>query len=88
MILENQAWRLSDSVSLRPEPFGAMAYDFKTRRLTFLKTLPLVDVVGHLAEAETVAEALDASGIRPAQRASYLSALDRLATGGMLVPKT
>ncbi len=25
---EAAAWRLSDSVALRPEPFGALAYDF------------------------------------------------------------
>ena len=37
------------SVALRPEPFGAMAYDFHTRRLTFLKTPQLVDVVRRLA---------------------------------------
>ena len=45
------AWRLVDSVSLRPEPFGALAYDFRTRRLSFLKTPALVEVVRGLAES-------------------------------------
>ena len=28
-----EAWRLDGSVALRPEPFGALAYHFGTRRL-------------------------------------------------------
>ena len=35
---EAAAWRLADSVALRPEPFGALAYHFGTRKLSFLKT--------------------------------------------------
>ena len=42
---------LSGSVALRPEPFGALAYDFHTRRLSFLKSPQLVDVVRRLADA-------------------------------------
>lgn len=87
MILEQQAWRLSDSVSLRPEPFGAMAYDFKTRRLTFLKTRMLVEVVERLDDAEDVAAAMDGAGIETVLRTSYLRALASLARSGMLVPK-
>ena len=33
----DEPWRLDDAVSLRPEPFGALAYHFGTRRLSFLK---------------------------------------------------
>jgi len=29
-----EAWRLDGSVALRPEPFGALAYHFGTRRLS------------------------------------------------------
>ena len=33
------AWqRAAAVVALRPEPFGALAYDFTSRRLSFLKT--------------------------------------------------
>ena len=41
----DEAWSLSSSVALRPEPFGALAYHFGTRRLTFLKQPGLVEVV-------------------------------------------
>ena len=67
-LLLEQAWRLSDSVSLRPEPFGAMAYDFATRRLSFLKSRPLVAVVELLAGCATVEEALEAFTARRAPR--------------------
>jgi putative mycofactocin binding protein MftB len=79
-----QTWRLSGSVSLRPEPFGAMAYDFRTRRLSFMKSRALVAVVEGLAEAPTVADALAAAGIEEQQYPRYLRALEDLATSGML----
>ncbi|MGZ4444278.1 MAG: mycofactocin biosynthesis chaperone MftB [Nocardioidaceae bacterium] len=49
----DQAWRLGDSVELRPEPFGALAYDFRTRRLAFLKTSELAHVARRLGTAGT-----------------------------------
>ncbi len=48
------AWALSPSVALRPEPFGALAYHFGNRKLTFLKTPALVGVVRGLAEGPDV----------------------------------
>ncbi len=36
---------LDGRVALRPEPFGALAYHFGTRRLSFLKTRKLLAVV-------------------------------------------
>ena len=78
------AWALRGSVSLRPEPFGALAYDFVTRRLTFLKTPALVDVVRRLAGSPTVGDALAAAGVEPAQHPSYLAALGNLAAGGLI----
>lgn len=79
-----QAWQLSGSVALRPEPFGAMAYDFHTRRLTFLKTPQLVDVVRRLASSGSVREALDAAKVPPAAHPTYVAALQRLADAGIL----
>ena len=76
----DEAWALSPSVALRPEPFGALAYDFSTRQLSFLKTPTLVDVVRRLASAPDVASALAGAGVPPAQRAAYLGALGTLAT--------
>ena len=45
-----EPWRLDGSVALRPEPFGALAYHFGTRKLSFLKTPELVDVVRRLEQ--------------------------------------
>ena len=83
-VAEAAAWRLSDSVALRPEPFGALAYDFHTRKLSFLKTPTLVDVVRRLGESTTVGDALSGAGVADAERASYLTALDTLAAGGLI----
>ena len=38
-------YRLNPDVALRPEPFGALAYHFGTRRLSFLKAPELVELV-------------------------------------------
>lgn len=84
----DEAWRLDDAVSLRPEPFGALAYHFGTRKLSFLKVPPLVDVVTGLADAATVADALVSAGIDEAQWPSYVKALRTLADSGMIVPRT
>lgn len=78
------AWRLSPTVALRPEPFGALAYDFHTRRLSFLKTPTLVDVVRRLAESPSVGAALDDVGVTADDRPTYLAALGNLARGGLI----
>ncbi|UUZ57777.1 mycofactocin biosynthesis chaperone MftB [Nocardioides sp. B-3] len=62
-MLDGEAWRLSPSVSLRPEPFGALVYDFSTRRLSFLKTLRLLDVVRRLDGTTGVGDALESAGV-------------------------
>lgn len=77
-------WRLSSEVALRPESFGALAYHFGTRKLSFLKTPRLVEVVRELAEHPT---ARDAVGSLPeGERESYLKALASLARTEMIVP--
>ncbi|MEO3935722.1 mycofactocin biosynthesis chaperone MftB [Dermatophilaceae bacterium Soc4.6] len=83
-----QAWCLSESVSLRPEPFGALAYDFRTRRLSFLKTPALVEVVRLLGESPCVADALVGAGVDASEHASYARALRTLADSGILTPRT
>lgn len=74
-----RAYALSPSVALRPEPFGALAYDFDTRRLSFLKTPTLVEVVRLLGECADVATALDRAGVTGGSRAAYVAALEGLA---------
>jgi mycofactocin biosynthesis protein MftB len=75
----NRPYRLSPSVALRPEPFGALAYHFGNRRLTFLKTPLMVEVVRLLDAHNSVADALSAAGVPAAQHARYAAALSALA---------
>jgi len=82
-----QPWRLSRNVALRDESFGALAYDFATRRLSFLKSRLLVDVVRALETVPDVGSALTAAGVPEVDRATYLRALDGLARSGMLTPR-
>jgi putative mycofactocin binding protein MftB len=76
--------RCSPSVALRPEPFGALVYHFGTRRLSFLKTPQLVDVVSGLEKHDSVHAAIDAAGVEEAQRPAYLRALAGLAANGTI----
>ena len=57
------ALELHPQVAVRPEPFGALAYHYDTRRLVFLKHPDVVRVVESLGEHDTLAEALTACGI-------------------------
>ena len=77
-------WRRSPGVALRPEPFGALAYSFATRKLTFLKSTALVELVESLADQPSAAAALAACGIPEAQRPAYLRALADLARSAMI----
>jgi mycofactocin biosynthesis protein MftB len=79
-----EAWALDGSVALRPEPFGALAYHFGTRKLSFLKTPELVDVVRRLERSVSVEVALRDAGVPGPHWPAYLSALQGLATGGMI----
>ncbi len=75
----NRAYRLDPAVSLRPEPFGALAYHFGNRRLSFLKTRQLVTVVRLLESHDSAADALAAAGVPVQQREHYAAALAALA---------
>ena len=80
-------YRCSPQVSLRPEPFGALVYHFGTRKLSFLKALPLVEVVQGLESHPDVHSAIDAAGVDEAQRPAYLRALAGLAASGTIEPR-
>jgi putative mycofactocin binding protein MftB len=82
------AWQRSPSVVLRPEPFGALAYDFTSRRLSFLKTPALVRVVEQLIASASAWSALETAGITEAERAQYLTALASLARSGLIVRRS
>ena len=82
-----EAWDLSPAVALRPEPFGAMAYHFGNRKLTFLKRMQLVDVVRGLAEHPDVRSTLVAAEVPEREWPGYLSALQGLADTDMIRPR-
>jgi putative mycofactocin binding protein MftB len=83
----DEAWALTPGVALRPEPFGALAYHFGNRRLTFLKRPELVEVVRGLAAATTVRCALTAAGVTEKHFPAYLAALQGLAAADMIRPR-
>lgn len=70
-------WQLNDHVSLRDEAFGALAYHHDTRRLVFLKSVALVDVVRRLGEFATVNDALCAL-VPTSEHGRYAAALAAL----------
>jgi putative mycofactocin binding protein MftB len=79
-------WRLNPQVSLRPERFGALAYHFGTRRLSFLKSRQLLQVVEGLEAAPDPTTACRAAGVAEAELPSYRAALATLARTDMIVP--
>lgn len=85
--LLSEAWKLSPAVALRPEPFGALAYHFGNRKLTFLKRPELVAVVKGLGEADSVQSALDNAGIPAIQHDAYAAALRGLAATHLICPR-
>lgn len=80
---ESTHWRLSDQVSLRDETFGALAYHHGNRRLVFLKSRELVELVRRVGDFDSVATALDEL-IGSDQRARYVTALTSLHASGLL----
>ena len=80
-------YQRSPSVSLRQESFGALVYDFGTRKLSFLKTRMLVDVVVGLESHDDVHAAMSAAGVPEAESAAYLRALAGLASAGTITER-
>jgi putative mycofactocin binding protein MftB len=78
MIDLDAPYELDPAVALRPEPFGALAYHFGNRRLTFLRSPDIVEVVRSLSDHASAAEALRAAGIESTRWPSFRRALDSL----------
>ncbi len=81
-------WQRARSVALRPEPFGALVYNFGTRKLSFLKSKQLVAVVETLADHPSALAAIEANGVPGAQRGTYVKALADLARSQMIEERT
>lgn len=77
-------WRLHPRVSLRPEPFGALAYHYDNRRLNFLRSHDLVELVKELENFDTVRGAFDAQGLDERRWPSFSKALAALAESDFL----
>ncbi len=86
--LFDRALGLHPDVALRPEPFGALAYHYGTRRLVFLKHPDVVRVVESLDAHPTVGATLDACDIAPDRRPAFEAALWSLIDSDMLCDRT
>lgn len=88
MPLRDRALVLHPQVALRPEPFGALAYHYDTRRLVFLKHPDVVRVVRELGDHASVGAALTACGIAPERQPAFEQALTSLIESEMLCDRT
>ena len=79
----DRPWRLHSQVALREESFGALAYHYGNRRLIFLRSRTLVELVECLDRFDTASAAIDAT-IEPAHKRSYQRALARLAASEVI----
>jgi putative mycofactocin binding protein MftB len=82
---QNESYRLHANVALRPEPFGALAYHYGNRKLVFLKSPRLVNLVKTIGDHSSVNAALDQLQLSPRARENYLGALTSLAQSDMIV---
>jgi putative mycofactocin binding protein MftB len=81
-------WALSPQVALRPESFGALADNFGTRRLSFLKSPTLLAIVESLGDQPSAVDACRAAGVSDEAMPSYEKALATLAASGMICERT
>jgi putative mycofactocin binding protein MftB len=79
------AYRLAPQVAVRPEPFGALCYHYGNRRLTFLRSKDMVEVVTALGEHDSVAATLRATGIAEQRWPSFVKALSSLEDSEVVV---
>lgn len=76
-------WQLSPEVSLRDEAFGALAYHHGNRRLVFLKSRELVELVRRLGDFASAQDALhDLIDVNEHER--YVVALSSLTASEVL----
>ncbi|MGI8661989.1 MAG: mycofactocin biosynthesis chaperone MftB [Acidimicrobiales bacterium] len=74
----DRAYALDPQVALRPEPFGALAYHYGNRRLTFLRSPELVALVESLGGHPSLDDALAAIAIAEHRWPAFRSALASL----------
>jgi putative mycofactocin binding protein MftB len=74
----SDAYEVDPDVALRPEPFGALAYHYGSRRLTFLRSPLLAQLVRELGDYDSIDAALSAT-VPPAEWPAFRRALGSLA---------
>ena len=79
-----RGYRLHAQVALRPEPFGALAYHYGNRRLTFLRDPLMVGLVRDLEHHDSVDAALAASPIEQPRWPAFRRALAGLLASGVI----
>ena len=84
MVELTEILQLSPSVALRPEPFGALAYHFGNRRLTFLKRPELVQVVSSLNGTDPLKDVLQKCEIPEPKWDVYTEAIASLMQADMI----
>jgi putative mycofactocin binding protein MftB len=84
MVELTEILQLSPSVALRPEPFGALAYHFGNRRLTFLKRPELVQVISCLNGTDLLKDVLQKCEIPEPKWDVYTEAIASLIEADMI----
>ena len=79
----DKPWRVHPQIALRDESFGALAYHFGTRRLMFLKSRTLVELVTSLDQYDSAEAAIDAM-LPESERPTYRRALACLAASEVI----
>ncbi|HSB86086.1 MAG TPA: mycofactocin biosynthesis chaperone MftB [Ilumatobacteraceae bacterium] len=69
---------LDPQVVLRPEPFGALAYHHRTRRLVFMKHRDVVAVARELGRQPSLGAALRACNVAESRWPSFTEAFASL----------
>lgn len=80
----SRPYELDPQVALRPEPFGALAYHYGNRRLTFLRSKELVALVEALGAHDSASASMEALRIEPGRFSALSKALESLAASGVV----
>jgi putative mycofactocin binding protein MftB len=80
----DSGWKLHPQVSIRPERFGALLYHFGTRKLCFVTTALLLQVVELLDSSRSARAACVEAGVAAEEMSSYVKALSTLAASSMI----
>ena len=73
--MTDSRWRLHPRVALRPEPFGALAYHYDNRRLNFVRSPDLVDLLRVIDQYDSPQAAFEAAGLDMARWDAFEKAL-------------